>query len=106
MNSGNVEVTVYTLRTLFIAIYTSFTFLKISNYKGQSLRKFLLSLVYMIVVSMLVSLIKEKSNYFMSVICFALLLSTLFSKITESNIGYTILTTIISLSINYIIIDR
>ena len=103
MKTGDVEINIYLLKMIFINICTICTFLKLTNSRKLDWKKELLSFIYVTIISILVTLLKYKVNYFVCIMALIFLLSILCSKIIRSNIGYTILTIIICLSFNYTI---
>ena len=75
MNLGVVDFKVYLLKVFFIALFTNYTFLKISNNKVLTIKKYLISFFYISITAIIVTIIKYKFNYFMSIALLVLLLS-------------------------------
>lgn len=91
------ETKINIIKSIFIILCTYYTDFKITN------KKYILDIrnvIFNIIIITLCVVIKCKANYFASIVCVILLQSLMFSK---DNIGYSILATIMSLSINYII---
>ena len=90
----------YCIKITFIGIFTYLTSLKIIDRKWQSKIK---NIIMIIPVSIICGIIKDNFNYLYNIILFDLLLSIIFSKTSNNNIGYSIILTTFSLSINYIL---
>ena len=90
------------LKTIFIIMCTYFTSFKILNYKKIHINP--LSIILIIFFSFVSIFVKNVSNYFMSIVLLVFALSILHSLNTKNSIGYSIIVTIISLGINYIIL--
>ena len=103
MNLGYIELKIDLLKTLFLAICTFYTFLKISSYKDLDKKVTIKSFIFMFLIAVAVIVIKNISNPIIAATCLIFLLSTLFSIVFKSNFGYATLTTTISLSINYVL---
>ena len=102
----NIEkITVITdfFRIFFIEIFTFLIFLKISNQKFKFNIKEINWCIYFLINDIIISFIKYEISYTMSIISLIFLLSIIFSYKTNNKLGYTIILTIISLSINYVI---
>lgn len=100
MNNIDLEINVYILKIFFINICTYYTFLKIINKEfSHSICVFLST----VVISIISSILKYQINHFTSIICLILLLSGLYSIISKNKFGFSILNTILALSINYIL---
>ena len=93
---NTIEISTTILKTIFIIICTYFTNLKILNQKIRIDFKFVVKLLIIIIVATVCSVIRYKINYLTSVLCLILIVGVLFLE-------HRILTTIISLAINYII---
>lgn len=101
-NLKELEFMVDTIKMFFIILYTCFIGLKITNGK-IFYKRILLFLISGIFLSTLCKLIKDLYGYLYSIIYLDILIGIVFSKVTKNNIGYSILITTISLTINYII---
>ena len=98
----NIEkITVITdfFRIFFIEIFTFLIFLKISNQKFKFNIKEINWCIYFLINDIIISFIKYEISYTMSIISLIFLLSIIFSYKTNNKLGYTIILTIISLSI-------
>lgn len=100
---GDIELKIYFLKTFFIIICTYYTFLKIINKEKLEKIAVVKSYIYLFIISIVISTLKDISNYFITIITLIFLLGLLFSNIGRYNLGYSILISIISLSFNYII---
>lgn len=97
-----IEFIIHFFKTLFLSICTVITFFKIIEYKSYNKNIIVFSIV-LCIMCILISMIKYCIGTFFSTICLILLLSLILSTMTKNNIGYTIIITIIALSINYIL---
>lgn len=102
-NLDDIGIIIYILKTFFISICTYYTFLKIINIKDFFNFKLFIVLVLTTLFSFICGVIKYKSDSCTSIICLFLLSSVLYSILTKNKLGFSLLTTITSLSINYII---
>lgn len=102
INLNELENIVDLIRILFIIIYTYFLSLKTINYKTVYKNNILIMLI-LIILAFLCKIIKNKFGYVYCIICLIIMLGIIISKNTKNNIGYSILLTTISLSINYIL---
>ena len=94
----------YILKTFFISIYTYYIALKIINRAENHINpKQLKVLIEIIIISIFYMVIKDISNFFYSTVFLTLLLARILYKETKNNIGYSIIITVIALSINYVI---
>ena len=99
----DIEVIVDTIKIFFIIIYTYFIGIKITNIKLKS-KKYIIILIMTLILSSICKLIKDTYGFMYYVISMIILLSIVMAKMNKNNIGYSILTTTISLSINYILL--
>lgn len=111
MNNANITflfedigIIIYILKTFFITICTFYTFLRIINSKNFFTHKLISVSIISIVIAIICGIIKYSSDYLTSIICLILLSSVMYSIITKNKLGYSILVTTISLSINYILL--
>lgn len=91
-----IEINITIIKTIFIIICTYFTNLKILNKKLNKDIKIFYKFCSIIIVAIVCCVIRYKINYLISIICLVLVVGLLFLE-------YKMLTTIISLCINYII---
>lgn len=101
-NFNGISVLVDTIKMFFLICYTYFISLKILNKKIFN-KKELSVIILFLILSVICKFIEEIYGYFYSIIYLVFLEGVIFSKVTKNNIGYSMLLTIISLSINYII---
>lgn len=99
-NLGNI---IYILKTAFISICTYYTLLKITNQKKLAKLKNLIVCISIFIMSIFINVIKIKTNSIISTMCLVFILSLIISAFTKCEISYTILTTVFSLAINYLI---
>lgn len=102
MNLGNIALNIFLLKTFFISLCSCYTFFKITASK-ISKQKITLLFILNVVISIIITFVKYKSNSYISNMCLIFLLSLLCSRITDSNTGHAILSITISLSLNYIL---
>ena len=95
----NISIFVYILKTFFISVFTYKIALKSINNK---INKKIILYILILSISILCGIIKNLSNSLSCITALVILLSLIFSKITKTNIGYSILIIVFSLSINYI----
>ena len=91
------------IRIFIISIFTINVGLRVLNMKGIMKEKILKIIIAILLINSFCIYIQEIANTTISIICLNFLLSMLFSNITINKIGYSILITTLSLSINYII---
>src|SRR5699024_11157447 len=75
---------------------------KITNSKTITKNKITIFII-LIIVTIISKFIKNKYGFIYYIICLVLLLGLAISKVFKNNVGYSILFTIISLIINYIL---
>lgn len=102
-NLEYMEIEPYILKIFFISICTYYVFLKILNIKSFINIKLIIIALATFIITVICSFLKYKSTSFVSTLCLIFLLSSLYSIITKNKFGFSILITITSLSINYIL---
>ena len=95
--TSNIDVMIDIIKVFSIIIFTYYTNHKLINKKATANFK---DIILMIILSFAYVFIKKRVNYLIGIISLTISISLIFST---HNIGKTILTTIISLSINYIL---
>ncbi len=100
-NLASTSIIVYIIKIYSISMCTYYTFLKLINIKNLISLKTFIVFVFTIIITFICGIIKYTTDSFTSIACLILLLSSLYSNITKNKIGYTIILTITSLSINY-----
>ena len=90
------------IKIFVIIIYTYCIEQRIINEKVKNKKKITI-LILLIIISIVCKVIKNIYGFTYCILCLILLLGLIISKENEKNIGYTILTTTISLSISYMI---
>ena len=102
--SSQLPTIIYMARTFFISISIYYTYLKILNLKSSVNKKTLtIVIAFTVIISTVCSFIKFNSNSFIAILTLNILLGTLYSSITKTKAIYSMLITIVSLSINYIL---
>lgn len=101
INLNDINIIIYIIKMFLMGLCTYYTFTHILNIKSIFNIKFLIVIFFTFVTTILHTRIR--TNYFTSIIFFVLSLSVLYYFITYNNIGYDILVTIFSFSLNYII---
>ncbi len=96
----DVNIVIYTLKSLFIFLYTYITSIKILDIE-LSKKKKLLVLIMIIFISIFCTIIQERLLYSSVLICIIFSISIIFSLSTKNGIGYSIIINSFSLCINY-----
>lgn len=102
INLNELENIVDLIKIFVIIIYTYCIEQRIINEKVKNKKKITI-LILLIIISIVCKVIKNIYGFTYCILCLILLLGLIISKENEKNIGYTILTTTISLSISYMI---
>lgn len=98
-----IDLNIYIIKLFFISIYTYYTFLKVLNFKEIFNKKLIFVLIFTMLTTIICGILKYKLNSFTNIILLLFLLSSLYAIITKNKLGFSILITITSLSINYIL---
>ena len=101
INFENIEITIYVIKNIFAIICSYFIFFKIIGRKNE--KNILLVIVSSIAIAVLVAYVKYNIGTFIGMVVMIILFSILCSMSSKCGIGYTIVISIISLSINYVI---
>lgn len=99
---GNIEFIVDTMKIFFIIVYTYFIELKIMN-KIVPSRTNIIAFCLFIILAMISELFKALYGFIYYIICLILILGIIISKIGKINIGQSILSSTISLSLSYVL---
>lgn len=102
VNLDDITIQIYFLKTLFIVVYTYITFLKIINNKKYFTIKSMTEYIFLFAISIIVTLVKTTTSSFISISMLIFLLSSIFEIFNKKGIGYTMIITLLSLAINYI----
>lgn len=102
INFGDIDIIVYILKTFIMGLCTYYTFNRILNIKSIFNAKLVIVIFFTLIITILNTRLKYIYNS-TSPILFILLLSILYSFIASKNIGHSILVTLCSFSLNYII---
>jgi len=100
-NNNYIHIITYMSKIFFMTLYTYYTFLKITNTNTISKFKLFILVINNLLLAFLFTFIRYKFDGFASIIFLIFSSSILYSIITNNKIGYSILITTISLSINY-----
>lgn len=99
----DINIVIQIIKQVFINICTCIIALKISNKHVNKNYKLLIIVFLLVIISIITKFTKVRLGFFYSHISLILCLTIIFSKYTESDMGYSIMLITISLSINYII---
>ncbi len=103
VNLGDIGIVIYIIKTFFISICTYYTFIRIINIKKIINIKLVIVIISVALFSFICGIVKYQSDSFTSTLSLILLLSILYSLITKNKLGFSIFTTITSVSINYVL---
>lgn len=103
INLESLNLILYSLKVFFISLFTCYTFNRILNIRKHHKKVIILYISFAFINSIICGFVKYITTSLTSIICLILLLSSVCSILTKSKLGYSILITIISLSINYIL---
>lgn len=102
INLNELENIVDMIKIFFITLFTFYIENKIINNQRNSRHKIII-FILLITITILSKIIKNIYGFIYYIICLILLIGLAISKISKNNIGYSILSTTISLSINYVL---
>lgn len=102
-NINIIEDATYIMKTFFISICTYYTVIKVTNSKVKNKITSLICSICILMITIIALKIKSKTNNLISTITLIFLLSIICSIVTKNKLGYTLLATVMSTSINYII---
>ena len=104
MNIGDIENIADIIKIFYICIFTYYMNYKLINRKAEgNLKKFIKIIIYMIIIVFICKFIKSILGFSYQVIFMTILISVLFKVATHQRFAYSLLVTVISLSINYTI---
>ena len=104
MNLRDISIIADIIKICYICFFVYYINFRIVNIKYNiNAKKILMMSILMIFISIICELAKGVLGYSYHVIFMALLISLMFSKKTRSSFAYSLLVTMISMSINYII---
>lgn len=98
--NSDIIMSIDVLKMMFIVICTYFLNFKLTNQKIKINLKFMMHIFCIIVFTIICSLLRYEVNFILALVCLVFLTSIIFDK---ENIVRSVLITIVSLSINYII---
>ncbi len=93
------DIIIYFIKSFVINIYVYYSFNKISNIKSNNMKIKIINLVCNIVLTCICAYIEFYINSFLSIIIICLLYGCTLGKITKKQIGYSVVTTILSYAI-------
>ena len=99
---GDLEKSVFIIKTFFIILYTYLCNFKFTNQKIKFSFRFIGEIFIIGIIALICSDIRYEINYFMSIICMIGMISIIFSRVNKDIIGNSILITTLSITINYI----
>ena len=102
MNLPEIQFVTYLMKMLLINFLGYYITIKITNKVNLNTRKWKI-VMYIIINSLIATIVYYSSNYINGIIITILGLTVLFSKCTKSNVAFSILSNIIGISITYII---
>jgi len=99
----DMTIVVVMLKIFFISMITYYVSFKVLNNTNLFRKNLLHITLSNILIGIICGMIRYKINYFLYLMFLILLLSAFYSKITKNKLGYSIIVSIISLSITYIV---
>lgn len=90
-------------KNVFIFIFTYIVFIKVTNYKNNDFRKFILMIFISYIEAVICVILFQKVSILMIILVVYTFHSLVISKITENKIQYSIIVTFISLTIAYLL---
>ena len=101
---GEIQLTIeYFLKISFISICTLYLNYKILNINEKNIKEKIKILMQVVIVNVFSTILKYISDSTVGIMVIDIFLALIFSKNINKNIGYSLLITTISLSINYIL---
>ena len=99
VNLENIEIWADIIKLFFICLFTYLMNFKIINIKRDIKIHEILILLLIVIIS---KTIRDKVNYLYCIVSMVILISFLFTKISKNSLGYSLMISIISLTISYI----
>ena len=103
INLNVINITTYIIKIFFIIICTYFTFLRIVNERKIHMKLIAKIFICIIIITIITVFIRYKSNSVISTIYLIFSIGLICLPEINNNVGYSILISMIALSINYII---
>lgn len=103
MEIRNVDNIIYTIKIFFIIILTCYTNYRILNIRDFAYKKLIIYCIFIFIVSILCTALKNIINLAASIIYMILFLSIVFSKFEKINLEQALIINTISTGINYIL---
>ena len=105
MDLGYIETFADVLKLSFINLCTYYMNFKMVNTKcNKNKTDLVINIVIIIFITLICKFIKDKIDYLYGIVTSLVLIGILFSRKSKNNIGYCLIVTTISLTINYIIL--
>lgn len=105
MDLGDIEVWADILKLCFINLCTYYMNFKMINAQCNKKRMdIVVNIAIIIFITLICKFIKDKIDYLYGIVSSLMLVGILFSRKSKSNIGYSLIVTMISLTINYTIL--
>ena len=102
INLEQLELVVDIIKMFFIILYTYYIEIKIIDRKTKEINTILMYIVF-VPLAILTKTIKDTYGYLYSIVILIVVISFLIKRLMKLNLGYTLIVTTISLSINYVI---
>ena len=103
MKLDETETVIYITRLFFINLFTYFLNFKIVNKKMcDNIKQKIIIIIIEVLIVIICNIIRKWSNFLYLVISMLIFNSVLFSIRSKNSLGYSLIITIFSLSINYI----
>lgn len=101
----NTDLIIKIIKFFFISIFSYYMYMKITNYRNikKPFINFMKVIMIMFVFSILVAILQFKLSTFDALLAIIIGLSSIFKVFFKNKVGYTILNTIISATISYIL---
>ncbi len=102
INLEQLEIVVDTIKMFFIILYTYYIEIKIIDKKTKKINTILMYIIF-VPLAILIKTIKDAYGYLYSIVILIIAMSFFIKRLMKINLGYTLIVTTISLSINYVI---
>ena len=103
LNLKNISLTVEVIKTCFIILFSFYTFIKITNEKNIKIRNIITVIFFVPLISVVAIYEKYKTDSYQEILILIIFISIINAVNFRKNLVYSLLVTIISFSINYII---
>ena len=103
MNLGDIEIIADIVKLYFINLFTYYLNMKVTNMLIKSIKRIIFAQTVILVITFICKLVKDSLNIFWGIIWMIFLIGIYFGLSNKYTIGQSIVITIFSLTINYII---